>query len=94
MDYVAHGGDAGPEGLGRWAAAREAEGVWTGISVPDHLVTLAGTVVWPHVFVALAEVAHATTGLRCYAAFANNLARSPVEFAQASLHLAHMRSGR
>jgi alkanesulfonate monooxygenase SsuD/methylene tetrahydromethanopterin reductase-like flavin-dependent oxidoreductase (luciferase family) len=74
---------------GPWAAAREAEG-WSGVSVPDHLWVNGRPI--RHVWVTLAEMAAATSTIRLTSGFANNLARSPVELAQAALSL-HAASG-
>jgi alkanesulfonate monooxygenase SsuD/methylene tetrahydromethanopterin reductase-like flavin-dependent oxidoreductase (luciferase family) len=48
----------------------------------------------PNLFVSLTQMVLATSTVRVYPAFANNLVRSPVEFAQASLSLAHASDGR
>ena len=74
-----------------WAREREAEG-WHGICASDHL--WVGQTVYPHVFVVLATMAAATTRIRLTSSFANNLFRSPVEFAQASLTLNMLSGGR
>lgn len=74
-----------------WARRREAEG-WHGICASDHL--WVGQTVYPHVFVLLATMAAATTRIRLTSSFANNLFRSPVEFAQASLTLNALSGGR
>jgi alkanesulfonate monooxygenase SsuD/methylene tetrahydromethanopterin reductase-like flavin-dependent oxidoreductase (luciferase family) len=74
-----------------WSREREAEG-WDLISVADHLWTDRRP--YPHVWVMLTAVAVATERVRVASAFANNLFRSPVEFAQASLTLQHVSGGR
>ncbi len=74
-----------------WAREREVEG-WHGICASDHL--WVGQTVYPHVFVVLATMAAATTRIRLTSSFANNLFRSPVEFAQASLTLNMLSGGR
>ncbi|MEN3973649.1 LLM class flavin-dependent oxidoreductase [Emcibacter sp. SYSU 3D8] len=74
-----------------WAREREAEG-WHGICASDHL--WVGQTVYPHVFVVLSAMAAATTRIRLTSSFANNLFRSPVEFAQASLTLNWLSGGR
>lgn len=88
MDYVAH---YAPSEIrpSDWAAAREAERVWAGLSASDHCTAAvgAGPVPWRHLFVTLTEMASVTNTVHLSAGFANNLARSPVEFAQASLAL-------
>jgi len=60
---------------------READG-WSGVSTADHVGGSGGAA--PHVFVTLARLINATSRVTVYPAFANNLARSPVEFAHAS----------
>jgi alkanesulfonate monooxygenase SsuD/methylene tetrahydromethanopterin reductase-like flavin-dependent oxidoreductase (luciferase family) len=74
-----------------WARAREQEG-WDGLSVSDHL--WIGQNAFPHLWVALAEVAITTDKPKVMSAFANNLLRSPVEFAQASLSVQRAAYGR
>lgn len=75
---------------GEWARAREAEG-WAGVGVPDHLNTGEGNL---HPVAVLAEMSVATTRVKLMPLFANNLMRSPVEFAQISLSLQAMSDGR
>ena len=67
-----------------WAKAKEAQG-WHGICASDHI--LVGTNPYPHVFVTAAALATATENITITTSFANNLFRSPVEFAQAALTL-------
>ncbi|MEN3951678.1 LLM class flavin-dependent oxidoreductase [Iodidimonas sp. SYSU 1G8] len=74
-----------------WASAREAEG-FDGVVVSDHF--WVGDKPYPHVWVTLTRIACATTGLRFGSSFCNNLFRSPVEFAQASLTLHQAAKGR
>lgn len=74
-----------------WARDMEAQG-WHGICASDHL--WVGKTVYPHVFVTLAAMATATTRIRLTSSFANNLFRSPVEFAQAALTLDALSGGR
>jgi alkanesulfonate monooxygenase SsuD/methylene tetrahydromethanopterin reductase-like flavin-dependent oxidoreductase (luciferase family) len=76
---------------GAWAREREQEG-WHGVCASDHL--WVNQTVYPHVFVLLATMAAATTRIRLTSSFANNLFRSPVEFAQASLTLNMLSGGR
>jgi alkanesulfonate monooxygenase SsuD/methylene tetrahydromethanopterin reductase-like flavin-dependent oxidoreductase (luciferase family) len=78
--------DAAP---GAWAREREAEG-WDVIGVADHLYS--STRLFPHVWFSVGAMAEATTTARLTTCFANNLFRSPVEFAQASF-AAHLHSG-
>ena len=75
-----------------WAEAREAEG-WDVIAVADHLWGGAGST-FPHVWVTLTQMAMVTSRVRLTSSFANNLFRSPVEFAQASLALQRASGGR
>jgi alkanesulfonate monooxygenase SsuD/methylene tetrahydromethanopterin reductase-like flavin-dependent oxidoreductase (luciferase family) len=76
---------------GEWARAREAEG-WHGLAASDHLVTLG--LAYPHLWVVLTEMALATRAIPITSSFANNLFRSPVEFAQAALSLQRAADGR
>lgn len=91
MEYFANyntGIDLDPA---EWALAREAEG-YTGVVVSDHL--WVGEKPYPHVWVTLTRIACATQSLRFGSSFCNNLFRSPVEFAQASLTLHQAAKGR
>lgn len=74
-----------------WARDREAEG-WHGVAVADHLVTSSRP--YPHLWVAATAAAMATDRVRVTSAFANNLFRSPVEFAHAAVTLAKVSGGR
>lgn len=74
-----------------WARRREAEG-WDGIGVADHL--WAGTTTFPHWAVTLGQIATVTERVTLLSCFANNLLRSPVEFAQAALTLQRASNGR
>lgn len=76
---------------GEWASAREAEG-WHGVAASDHFVTM--NLGYPHLWVALTEMALATRAIPITSSFANNLFRSPVEFAQAALTLHRVAGGR
>jgi alkanesulfonate monooxygenase SsuD/methylene tetrahydromethanopterin reductase-like flavin-dependent oxidoreductase (luciferase family) len=84
-----------PPGIGEtpeaWARAREAEG-WHGLCASDHL--WVGDTPFPHVWVLATRLALATHRTRIATSFANNLFRSPVEFAQASLALQAASGGR
>ena len=80
--------DAGVDPVA-WAQAREAEG-WPVISASDHLWDTSRA--YPHWAVTLTQMAMATTSCRVASSFANNLLRSPVEFAQAAFAL-HRASG-
>lgn len=75
-----------------WARAREAEG-WDVLAVADHLWGGSGSP-FPHVWVTLTQMAMVTGRARLTSSFANNLFRSPVEFAQASLALQRASGGR
>ena len=74
-----------------WARAREAEG-WHGIAVADHLWNRGRA--YPHVWVALGAMAAATSRVMLTSSFANNLIRSPVEFAQAAMTMQQASAGR
>lgn len=76
---------------GEWAKAREAEG-YDGVVVSDHL--FVGDKPYSHVWVTLTRIAAATETLRFGSSFCNNLFRSPVDFAQASLALHDFAGGR
>jgi hypothetical protein len=80
-----------PETPGEWARAREAEG-WHGLAASDHFVTMHLS--YPHLWVALTEMALSTGTIPITSSFANNLFRSPVEFAQAALTLQRVSNGR
>ena len=73
-----------------WATTREAEG-WPMLGVADHLFLSAAM---PHVFTTLTRMAVATERVTLMSAFANNMVRSPVEFAQASLSIQQAAGGR
>ncbi len=75
----------------KWAKAKEDEG-WHGICASDHF--WVGETRYPHVFVTATQMACATSRLRLTTSFCNNLFRSPVEFAQASLALQAASGGR
>lgn len=74
-----------------WAQEREAEG-WDGIVASDHY--WIGEKPFPHLWVTLTQMACATQRITLGSSFANNLFRSPVEFAQASLALHRASGGR
>jgi alkanesulfonate monooxygenase SsuD/methylene tetrahydromethanopterin reductase-like flavin-dependent oxidoreductase (luciferase family) len=74
-----------------WARAREAEG-WPVLAAADHLWD--ATRAYPHWAVTLTQFAMVTTRPRITSSFANNLLRSPVEFAQAALALQRASGGR
>lgn len=74
-----------------WARRRETEG-WQVVGCADHIFSSART--YPHVWVTLAVMAAATERVGIATSFANNLLRSPVEFAQAALQLQAVSGGR
>jgi hypothetical protein len=75
---------------GRFAADAEAAG-FHGVTCSDHY-WLRGT--FPHVWVALAEMACRTERVTLAPSFVNNLLRSPFEFVQASVAMHHLSGGR
>jgi alkanesulfonate monooxygenase SsuD/methylene tetrahydromethanopterin reductase-like flavin-dependent oxidoreductase (luciferase family) len=77
-----------------WARQREAEG-YDGLGCSDHY-WMPGRHArpFPHVLVTLAAMACATERVTLTPSFANNLFRSPVEFAQAALMLQSVSGGR
>jgi hypothetical protein len=79
------------EAPGPWARAREREG-WHGLAVPDHVFIEKQPVA--HLWVTATELALATESVTIATSFANNLLRSPVEFAQASLAVQRASGGR
>lgn len=74
-----------------WARRREEEG-WPVLAAADHLWD--GTRAYAHWAVILTQFAMATSRPLVTSSFANNLLRSPVEFAQAALSLQRASSGR
>ena len=75
------------------AFARDAEATgWDGVAITDH--TVHGDRLWPHVWVAASAAAVATERIVITTAFANNLFRHPVEFAQASMAMQVASKGR
>jgi hypothetical protein len=72
-----------------WASEREAEG-WDVLGCADHLWSSARP--FPHMWVTLGAMAASTDRVLLTSSFSNNLLRSPVEFAQASLQM-HAISG-
>src|SRR5262245_48913774 len=75
-----------------WARRREEEG-WDVLGCADHFFSVRRGA-YPHLWVTLATFAAATTRVRLTSSFANNLFRSPVEFAQASLQMQSVSGGR
>ena len=74
-----------------WARRREAEG-WHVLGCADHFFSPRRA--YPHLWVTLATFAAATERVLLTPAFANNLFRSPVEFAQAALQMQAVSGGR
>lgn len=74
----------------RFATAAEAAG-FDGVGMSDHLFRVAA---YPHVWVAVSAMAQVTERVFLTTSFANNLLRSPVEFAQASLTMQWLSGGR
>ena len=74
-----------------WAARREGEG-WPVLGCADHFFSPNRS--YPHVWVTLATFAAATSRTLLTTSFANNLFRTPVEFAQASLQMQAVSGGR
>ena len=74
-----------------WARTREAEG-WQVLGVADHF--WSGVRPFPHCWVTLGAMAAVTSRCHLTSSFANNLLRSPVEFAQAALQMQIVSHGR
>jgi alkanesulfonate monooxygenase SsuD/methylene tetrahydromethanopterin reductase-like flavin-dependent oxidoreductase (luciferase family) len=74
----------------RFAVAAEQAG-FDGVGCSDHLFRTAA---YPHVWVSVAAMAEVTERVVVTTSFANNLFRSPVEFAQASLTMQWLSGGR
>jgi alkanesulfonate monooxygenase SsuD/methylene tetrahydromethanopterin reductase-like flavin-dependent oxidoreductase (luciferase family) len=74
-----------------WARRREDEG-WHVLGCADHFFSPRRA--YPHLWVTLATFAAATARVLLTPAFANNLFRSPVEFAQAALQMQAVSAGR
>ncbi len=74
-----------------WARVREAEG-WHGLGVADHLWDRGRP--YPHLWVALGAMAAVTSRVMLTSSFANNLLRSPVDFAQGTLAMQQASNGR
>lgn len=73
-----------------FAAAAEAAG-FDGVGMSDHVFRSSA---YPHVWVAVSAMAQATQRVFLTTSFANNLFRSPVEFAQAGLTMQWLSGGR
>lgn len=90
MEFIANLMDAELDPV-EWARVRENEG-WQVLGCADHFFSPTKT--YPHVWVTLAAMASATSKVKLTTSFANNLFRSPVEFAQASLQMQRISHGR
>ena len=75
---------------GAFAALAEQQG-FDGVTCSDHYWLRE---VFPHLWVSLAAMACATKRVTVAPSFANNLFRSPFEFAQASIAMARLSNGR
>jgi alkanesulfonate monooxygenase SsuD/methylene tetrahydromethanopterin reductase-like flavin-dependent oxidoreductase (luciferase family) len=74
-----------------WGSAREGEG-WDGLVVADHL--WVHTMPGPHVWTLLGALAASTGEMSLGTGFANNLARHPIELAQAAMTMQRISGGR
>lgn len=90
MDFIANFMNADRDPIA-WSQNREAEG-WQVLGCADHFWSANRT--FPHLWVTLATMAASTTRPLITSSFANNLFRSPVEFAQASLQMQAVSGGR
>ncbi len=90
MEFVANFLTA-EEPAAEWARRREDEG-WSLLGCADHF--FSPNRAYPHIWVTLATFAAATTRVGLTTSFANNLFRSPVEFAQAALQMQAVSGGR
>ena len=90
MEFIANVMEADMD-VASFAKHLEATG-WDGVAVTDH--TTHGNRLWPHVFVAASAAAVATERLIITSAFANNLFRHPIEFAQAAIAMQVASNGR
>ena len=82
-----------PQGTAAWFEARQTEG-WHGVAMADHVSAGSAGGVYPHVWTTLGQFAAIDSRMVLATAFANNLSRSPVEFAHASLTLQAISGGR
>jgi alkanesulfonate monooxygenase SsuD/methylene tetrahydromethanopterin reductase-like flavin-dependent oxidoreductase (luciferase family) len=93
VQWFANLSDPTPDPMG-WAREREAEG-YDGLGCSDHYwMPGRSQRPFPHLLVTLSAMACATERVTLTPSFANNLFRSPVEFAQASLMLQAVSHGR
>lgn len=89
MEYVVNYMDVSLDPV-EWARRREAQG-WDLVSVADHFFTGRP---FPHVWVTAGAIAAVTERVRITTGFVNNLFRSPVEVAQATLMMQSVSGGR
>lgn len=89
MQIVANFSDGEADPI-RWAQERERDG-FDLLAASDHFWVNHP---FPHLWVTLTQLATATSWVRITSSFANNMFRSPVEFAQASLTLQRAAGGR
>lgn len=89
MEFIANYTSASADPR-EFASAAEAAG-FDGVGMSDHLFRTAA---YPHVWVTVSAMAQATQRVFLTTSFANNLLRSPVEFAQASLTMQWLSGGR
>ena len=89
MEIVANFSDGTADPTG-WAQQRERDG-FDVLAASDHFWVNHP---FPHLWVTLTQLAAATSSVRITSSFSNNLFRSPVEFAQASLTLQRASGGR
>jgi alkanesulfonate monooxygenase SsuD/methylene tetrahydromethanopterin reductase-like flavin-dependent oxidoreductase (luciferase family) len=89
VQFFANLTSADPDPAG-YAAASEAAG-FDGVTCSDHYWLRS---VFPHVWVCLGAMAQATNRVTLATSFANNLFRSPFEFAQASFTMHRISGGR
>lgn len=90
MEFVANFMSVGLDPVD-WARRRESEG-WQVLGVADHF--WSGGRAFPHLWVTLGAMAVATSTARLTSSFANNLFRSPVEFAFAAAQMQQVSHGR
>jgi hypothetical protein len=90
MDFIANFMSTDQDALD-WARQRETEG-WQVLGCADHF--WSGVRSYPHVWTTLGAMAAVTSRVKLTTSFANNLFRSPVEFAQASLTMQGVSRGR
>ena len=90
MDFIANFMNSDQDPIA-WSRTRESEG-WQVLGCADHF--WSGQHTFPHLWVTLATMAASTRRPLLTSSFANNLFRSPVEFAQAALQLQSVSGGR